>query len=162
MAAAAPAPEAAPVRIPSLGRRILLAALRLIPSFLLLIALPTAALSYVSSRGYDIPVSVYAVTVWGALLIAIGVAQYVSKPTVAYGPLSIAYSAVVLLYLDYLRSLSPYRFVIPGESASLTAGYSMFLELLMIVPAMGIVAGLLITVEDIRSPKERLPFDFPG
>jgi hypothetical protein len=38
----------------------------------------------------------------------------------------------------------------------------MFLELVMIVPAIGIIVGLLITAEDARAPKERLPFDFPA
>lgn len=161
-APAPPNPEAPGYRVPSLGYRILVAALRLIPAFLLLVALPAATLSFLSSRGIALPVSVFAVTVWGLLLLAIGAAQYILKPTPAYGPVSVAYSSVALLYLYYLVTLSPYRFVIPGGSASVAAGYSTFLELLMIVPALGIVFGVLTTIEDARSPKERLPYDYPA
>jgi hypothetical protein len=156
------APEAAPARIPSLSYRILVAALRLIPGFLLLVALPAAVLTFVNSRGYAIPISVFAVTAWGVALLVIGAAQYVLKPTRAYGPLSIAYSSVGLLYLYYALSLSPYRVSLSGGTASFAAGYGTFLEVLMIVPALGIVSGLLTTIEDARSPTERLPFDFPA
>jgi len=148
-------------RVPSLGYRILMAGLRLIPSFLILIAIPAAALSYLSSRGIALPISVFEVTLWGALLLALGAAQYILKPTVAYGPTSIAYSAVALAYLYYVVTISPYRFTLPGGSASIAAGYSSFLELLMIVPAIGVLVGILTTVEDVRSPSERLPFDYP-
>jgi len=149
-------------QIPSLGYRILMAALRLIPSFLLLVLLPVAALAYVNARGYALPISEDAVAVWGILLVAIAAVQYILKPTPAYGPLTVLYSAVGLAYLAYAITLSPYRFVLPGGTASVAAGYSEFLELLLIVPALGILAGLLTTVEDLRTPKERLRFDFPG
>lgn len=157
-----PASEAAGYRIPSLGYRILVTALWLIPMFFLLVALPVAALTFVNSRGIALPIPIFAITVWGILLLALGAARNILKPTPAYGPLSVATSLVYLLYLYYLISLSPYRFTLPGGSASLAAGYSMFIELLMIVPAFGLVAGILTTVEDARSPKERLPFDFPA
>jgi len=160
--AAYPGREYPGYRIPSLGSRIVIAALRIIPSFFLLIALPVAALAFVQSRGIALPISPYAVTVYGIALIALGAARYVMKPTVAYGPLSVTASAVSLLYLYYAISLSPYRLVIPGGSATVVAGYTLFLELLMIVPAIGVVVGLLTTLEDYRSPTERLPFDFPA
>jgi hypothetical protein len=154
--------EVAGYRIPSLGYRIVVAALRLIPIFFLLVALPVAALSFLSSRGIALPLSTFAVTVWGLLLIALGTARYILKPTPAYGPLSIAASLVTAFYVLYAISLSPYRFVLPGGSASVQAGYSLFLELVLIVPVIGIVVGVLVTIEDARSPKERLPFDYPA
>ncbi|MGA3021362.1 MAG: hypothetical protein ABSE66_00940 [Thermoplasmata archaeon] len=157
-----PAQETGGYQIPSLGYRILVAALRLIPSFFLLVALPVAALTFVNSRGIALPISIFEVEAWGLVLLALGTARYISKPTRAYGPLSVAVSLMALLYLLYALTLSPYRLVIPGGSASVAAGYSMFLELAMVVPAIGIVVGLLITFEDARSPKERLPFDYPA
>jgi hypothetical protein len=157
-----PRQETGGYQIPSLGYRILVAALRLIPAFFLLVALPVAALTFVDSRGIALPISVFAVEGWGFLLLGLGTAQYISKPTRAYGPLMVVTSLLGLLYLFYALTLSPYRFVIPGGSASISAGYSMFLELVMIVPAIGIIVGLLITAEDARAPKERLPFDFPA
>jgi len=157
-----PTSESAGYRVPSLGYRILVASLRLIPLFFLLVALPIAALTFVNSHGIALPVSTYAVEVWGILLLALGSARYILKPTRAYGPISIVTSAVGLLYLLYLRSLSPYHLVVPGGAASVVAGYALFLELLMIVPAIGIVVGLLVSVEDARSRTERLMFDYPA
>lgn len=154
--------EAPGYRIPSLGYRIVVAALRLIPAFFVLIALPVAALTFVQSRGISLPISTYAVTVWGIVILGIGAARYVLKPTRAYGPLSIAASGATLLYLYYALTLSPYRLTIPGGSATVIAGYALFLELLMIVPALGIASGVLTTIEDARSRTERLPFDFPA
>lgn len=149
-------------RIPSLGYRIVIAALRMIPTFIVLVALPVAALTFLNSRGIALPISTYAVTVWGIVLIALGAARYVLKPTPAFGPLTIVISTVSLLYLYYALLLSPYRFVVPGGTDSLAVGYSTFLELVMIVPAIGLVVGVLTTMEDARSRTERLPFDFPA
>ena len=157
-----PTPEALGYRIPSLAYRILVAALRLILSFVVFVAIPVAVLAYVHSRGVAIPISIAAVTTWGVLLLVLTAARYILKPTVAYGPLSIAVSGVFFAYLYYLVLLSPYRFVIPGGSASVAAGYSEFLEILMIVPAVEILAGILTTVEDAVHPGERLPFDYPA
>lgn len=157
-----PTPEGPGYRIPSLGYRILVATLRLIVSFVLLVALPVALLAYVHSRGIDIPISIAAVTTWGAVLLTLSAARYVLKPTIAYGPLSIVVGAVFFLYLVYLVSLSPYRFVLPGESVSVAAGYSLVLEILMIVPILDMIAGTLTTIEDAASPRERLPFDYPA
>jgi len=159
---APPSTEAGGYQIPSLGYRILIAALGLIPSFFLLIGLPVAVLTFVSSHGVALPISVDAVIVWGFVLLALGAARSILKPTAAYGPLSIATSLVTLLYLAYALSLSPYRLTIPGGSATVAAGYAGFLEIAMIVPALGRLAGVLTTVEDARAPKERLPFDYPA
>lgn len=160
--AARPTSEGAGYRVPSLGYRILVAAFRLILSFIVFVALPVSVLAYVQSRGVSIPVPISAVTTWGVVLLALSAARYILKPTAAYGPLSIAFAAVVFAYLYYLITLSPYRFVIPGGSASLAAGYSMFLEVLLIVPVLEMIAGVLTTVEDAAHPGERLPFDFPA
>lgn len=157
-----PAAPALPSRIPSLGYRILIAGFRVVLSFVFFVAVPVAVLAYVHSRGVAIPVSIAAVTTWGLLLLVLSAARYVLKPTAAFGPLSIAVSGVFLAYLYYLLMLSPYRFVLPGGSASIAAGYSMFLEILMIVPALEIVAGVLTTFEDAVHPGERLPFDYPA
>ena len=155
------APEAPGYHVPSLGYRILVAALRLIPAFFLLVILPVAVLTFVNSKGISLPISTTVVTEWGVLLIALGAARYVLRPTRAFGPVSIAASFVALLYLVYAASLSPYRFTVPGGSASIAAGYALFLDLMMIIPAIGIVVGALVTVEDRNFP-ERLVFDFPA
>lgn len=160
--AAPRASEASGYHIPSLGYRIFVAGFRLILWFVAFIALPVAVLAYVHSRGVAIPVSTVAVTTWGLALTVLSTARYVLKPTVAYGPLSIAVAGVLFAYLYYLILLSPYQFVLPGGSASIAAGYSMFLEILLIVPAVDLVAGVLTTIEDATHPGERLPFDYPA
>lgn len=160
--ATAPTPEVVGYNVPSLGYRIVIAALRLIPLFFLLIALPVGVLTFVGSHGIAVPISTTAVEVYGFLVIAILTARYVLKPTAAYGPLSVTASLVSLLFLYYALSLSPYRLVVPGGSASIEIGFALFLELLMIIPALGVVAGVLTTIEDVRSPRERLPFDYPA
>lgn len=154
--------EVSGYQIPSLGYRILVAGFRLIMSFVAFIAIPVAVLAYVQSRGVAIPVSTAAVTSWGLALMVLSAARYILKPTVAYGPLSIAVAGVLFAYLYYLVILSPYRFVVPGGSASIAAGYSMFLEILMVVPAVDFFAGILTTIEDATHPGERLPFDYPA
>jgi len=156
-----PPASALPYRIPSLAYRILIAGFRVVLAFVFFVAIPVAVLAYVHSRGVAIPISIAAVTTWGLLLLILSAARYVLKPTAAFGPLSIAVSGVFFAYLYYLVLLSPYRFVLPGGSASLAASYSMFLEILMIVPAVEILAGILTTVEDVAHPGERLPFDYP-
>lgn len=166
MSSATPVPptpaDAVGYRIPSLGYRIVIAGLRVVLTFVFYVALPVAALGYVQSHGVAIPISIAAVTTWGVLLLALSAVRYVLKPTAAFGPLSIALDGVFFAYLYYLLLLSPYRFVVPGGSASLAAGYSMFIEILMIVPALGILAGILTTIEDAAHPRERLPFDYPA
>lgn len=155
-------PETLGYRIPSLPYRIVIAVLRAFLSFVFFVAIPVAALAYVHSRGLAIPVPIAAVTTWGVVLLVLSAARYILKPTAAYGPLSIALDGVFFGYLYYLLLLSPYRFVVPGGSVSLAAGYSLFIEILMIVPAVGILAGILTTIEDVSHPKERLPFDYPA
>jgi len=162
-APAAPATaEVVGYNVPSLGYRIVVAALRLIPLFFVLIALPVGVLTFVGSHGIAVPISPAAVEFYGLVVIAILTARYVLKPTAAYGPLSAAASLVSLLFLYYALSLSPYHLTVPGGSASISVGYVLFLEILMIIPAFGLVAGILTTIEDVRSPKERLPFDYPA
>ena len=159
---ATPPAEVVGYNVPSLGYRIVVASLRLIPLFFVLVALPVGVLTFVSSHGIAVPISVAAVELYGLLFIAILTARYILKPTAAYGPLSVAASLVSLLFLYYALSLSPYHLAIPGGSASIDIGFALFLELLMIIPAFGLVAGILTTIEDVRSPKERLPFDYPA
>jgi len=154
-------PEALGYRIPSLTYRIFVGGLRMILSFVFFVALPVAALTYVHARGIPIPVSIAAVTGWGIALLVLSAVRYVLKPTIAFGPLSVVLALVFFLYLYYLLSLSPYRLVLPGGTVSVAAGYSLFIEILMVAALVEMLAGFLVTVEDLWSPRERLPFDYP-
>lgn len=148
-------------RIPSLGYRILAGGLRLIPLLVLLVGVPDAVLAFLSSRGITLPVSLLTVTVAGIAISVLSAARYVLKPTRAYGPVSALTSGVTLVYLFVLWLGATYRIAVPNSSLVLTIGYAKLIALLLIVPAVALLAGLVTTVEDVRSPQERLPFDFP-
>ena len=147
--------------VPSLGYRILAGGLRLIPLLVLLVGVPDTALSYLSARGITLPVSVLTVTTGGIAISVLVTARYIFRPTRAYGPLSVLTSGVTLAYLFVLWLGATYHIAVPESSLVLTIGYAELIALLLIVPALALVAGLVTTIEDLRFPGERLPFDFP-
>jgi hypothetical protein len=149
-------------RIPSLGYRILGGALRLVPAVLLLVGIPAGILAYASSRGISLPISIVTVSVFGFVLAILAAVRYIVKPTRLFGPISMAASAVAIVYLVLLYRTSPYRFAIPGTQATLGIGFTDLVLLLLLVPAITLGAGLVTTIEDVRHPSERLPFDYPA
>ena len=58
-------------RIPGLGWRITLGALRMIPLVLLLVGLPAALLTYLSTNGVALPISILTVTIFGVVISAL-------------------------------------------------------------------------------------------
>ena len=148
-------------KIPSLGWRIAVGALRLIPMVLLFVGLPGALLAFLMSNGITLPLSILTVTVFGILICALVTARYIAKPTVVYGPLAIAVAVVTLLYLRVILAAASYTFTLPNSDFALTLNYLELIELLLIVPTLALAAGIVTTVEDFRTPRERLPFDFP-
>jgi hypothetical protein len=148
-------------RLPSFGYRILAGAARLVPLVVVLVGLPVAALDYLASRSISLPVSVATVTAYGIAISALSTARYIVKPTRAYGPVSMAASAVALAYLFTLWLQATYRISVPNSSVSISVGFVELVDLLLLVPTLALLAGLLTAVEDLRSPTERLAFDFP-
>jgi hypothetical protein len=154
-----PRPEA--YHVPSLGYRVLAGALRLVPLVILLVGLPVAVLTYLASHQISLPVSIATVTIFGIAIAALSTARYISKPTPAYGPLSMATSAVTLAYLFTLWLQATYRIAVPNSAVTISIGYVELIDLLLLIPALGLIAGMITTVEDLRSPTERLPFAYP-
>jgi hypothetical protein len=148
-------------RIPSLGWRILGGALRLIPLVVLLIGLPVGILTFLQSHGISLPLPIATVEYAGIAITALVVARYILKPTPAFGPLSIATAVVELVYLYVVLVNATYLLEIPGADVGVAISYGNLILLLMIVPALALGAGILTTIEDVVTPKERLPFDFP-
>lgn len=148
-------------RIPTLGWRITVGALRLIPLVLLLVGLPLAALAFLVSHGIPLPLSAYTVAVFGVVISALATARYVAQPTRFFGPLAVATSVVTLLYLRIFLSASTYTFSLPNWDFGVTITYLELLELALLVPTLALAAAVVTTIEDLRSPRERLPFDFP-
>ncbi len=161
MSTPAPSPPHFGYRVPTLGWRITVAALRLIPLVLLFIGLPVAALAFLQSNSIPLPLSIVAVTVAGAVITALSTARYIAKPTRLYGPLSIASSAFVLVYVLYILGHSTYSFAVPGSDITLHIAYTTLIELLLVVPALSLAAGVVTTIEDARASRERLPYDYP-
>jgi hypothetical protein len=148
-------------RIPPLGWRITVGALRMIPLVILLVGLPAAALTFLASHGVALPLSILTVTIFGVAISALSTARYIAKPYRLYGPISIAAGAVTLLYLLIVLSQSTYTLALPNTPVTLTISYTELIELLLIVPLLSLAAGVVTAIEDSRSPQERLPFDFP-
>lgn len=148
-------------RIPPLGNRILVGGLRLIPTVLLLVGIPAGILTYLGSHGLNLPLSVLTVTIAGLVIAALSTARYVLKPTRLYGPLSIATSAVALVYLLAILAVAQVTLHLSHPAISIGVDYSKIIELVLLVPALGLAAGVVTTIEDVRSPRERLPFDYP-
>jgi hypothetical protein len=147
--------------IPSLGYRILAGGLRLLPLIIVLVGLPVAALTFLSGQGLHVPVSILTVTIAGLTIAVLSTARYVLKPTRAYGPLSMAVSAVTLVYLLTFFLAATLVFGLPQHGISVGVGVEGVIGLLLLVPGFALVAGLVTTIEDLRSPRARLPFDYP-
>ena len=148
-------------RIPSLGHRIVVGALRFIPLVIVLVGLPVAVLTDLAARGIAPPVPILTATAAGISIAILSTAAYIGKPTRAYGPLTIATSSVAVVYLLALLARPSLRIAIPGTAVALSIGYAHLLELLLIVPALGLLAGIVTLMEDLRSRGERLRYDFP-
>ncbi|MGI0130855.1 MAG: hypothetical protein ACREEC_12030 [Thermoplasmata archaeon] len=162
MSAPTPSPSApGNYRIPTLGWRILGGALRLIPLVVLLIGLPVAALTFLQSHGISLPIPIETVEAAGIAITVLVVARYVLKPTGAFGPLSIATSAVTLVYLYLIFVDATYHLAIPNAGVDIAIGYRNLILLLLVVPTLALGAGVLTTIEQALAPGERLPFDFP-
>ena len=147
-------------RIPGLGRRIAGAAARLIPIALLLVGVPAALLAVLASHGIAGPVPLLTVTAFGVAIAGLATARYLARPTAALGPLSIAAAATTLFYVLVLLASPTYSFAIPGSAVTVSFSYRLLAELLLGVPLLALLAGVVTTIEDARSPRERLPYDF--
>ncbi len=162
MSTPGPIPAGLHYRVPSLGWRITVASLRLIPLMLLFIGLPVAVLEFLESHSISLPLSIAVVTIAGVVITALSTARYIAKPNRLYGPLSIASSAFVLIYVFYILGQSTYAFQVPGSDLTVHLAYTTLIELLLLVPALALLAGVVTTVEDARAPRERLPYDYPA
>jgi hypothetical protein len=148
-------------RVPSWGWRILGGALRLIPLALILVGVPVAIMTFLQSYGISLPFPIVVVELAGVVLTALIVMRYIFRPTSLYGPLAISVSAVSLVYLFYILQHSTYVLRIPNAQIAIGITYTDLVLLLMIVPALTLVAGIVTTIEDVAHPRERLPFDYP-
>jgi hypothetical protein len=101
--------------------------------------------------------------VWGAIASLLVGARYILRPTVLYGPLSLAVS---LASMAYLWATVPQAYFLVQRSGpspfSLSLGYGSFLLLLLVVPLLGFAQGCLTVVQDALHPGERISREFPS
>jgi hypothetical protein len=160
-AATAPPATAAPadepiLAIPSLGRRITIGGLR---AFFVLLAygiLPVTALGILSADGLSSTVPRAALVFVAVVLGLLSAAAYIARPTKWFGPISAVASLVSLAYLLYLAPIASFGFSIGGGSLSIDFGQ--LLRILAIVPVFGLLAAVVITVEDFARPRERVRY----
>ncbi len=158
----APEPPTHGFQIPPLGQRILASGLRLVPLLVLLVGLPLAGLTFLGSHGISLPVSDLTVTGFGLAIAVLAAARSVVRPSRAYGPVSIATSATAFVYLLVLLTEASYHIAVPGSSVTISLNVARLIALLLLVPAFGIAAGVVTTIEDARHPMERLPYEYPA
>jgi hypothetical protein len=154
-------PEPAPpYRLPSIGRRIAVTVLWLVPLLIVLVAAPAYALQRLTVLGVSTPVPLALVAGGGTTLSVLSAARRGLRPSRLFGPVSVAASAAALGYLIGLSTNA--RFSVPfGSGISVTLGFSQLLSLLLVPVALSLVAGVVTTFEDAFRPRERLPYDFP-
>jgi hypothetical protein len=92
-----------------------------------------------------------------AILAGLSVA---TKPTRAWGPVRVMSAGFDLIYIFYLLQNPVYAATIHGFMITLT--YSRILELFLIPPGIGLLAGIVTSIGDIRHPWERIQLQFPS
>jgi hypothetical protein len=147
-------------KIPSLARRIVYASLRLVGLLILFVAIPLGLLQLLIAHGIMPPYSLLTVSAVGIALAIIGAATIIMRPTRAYGPLALAGSVVLFLWLLALAKNGVLTLGI-GNGGSLQLSYGNAILLVALVPLLGAVAAMCSTLEDAKHPGERLPFDYP-
>ncbi|MCI4330951.1 MAG: hypothetical protein L3K19_03790 [Thermoplasmata archaeon] len=153
-------PDPSTYRIPSLARRLVVAALIAVALLVFIVIVPFELLTRLSGFGIITPLAATTVVGAGVVITGFAVARHILKPTRAYGPVSIAGSAFGLAYLYFIsRNASA---MIQSHDATVTLTYGTVFLLLVVVPMLNLAAAVTTTVEDVQHPGERLPFDYPA
>jgi hypothetical protein len=147
-------------KIPSLARRIFFGSLRLIGLLIVFVAIPLGLLQFLLDHGITPPYSLLTVSAVGVTLAIIGASASVARPTRAYGPLALAGSVILFLWLLALAHNGTLRVSI-GSGGFFQLDYGSAILLVALVPVLGTLAAICTTAEDARRPGERLPFDYP-
>lgn len=114
---------------------------------------------YAARYGLSAPIDPVFLLVAGAIVAFLAGLSIATKPTHAWGPVRVMSAGFDLIYIVYLLQNPIYATAIRGFSITLTYGH--ILELFLIPPAIGLVAGVVTAIGDIRHPWERISFQFP-
>lgn len=156
-----PPPAPVPYRIPSLGYRLSIGSFLFLLLVIALVIIPVAVLGYLQKLSLAFPISIETEVVYGLALSTLLTARYIVQPTRAYGPVGMAAAVVTIAFLVTVLLQSTYHLNVPQTSLALSLVFTRFVELLLIVPVLSLVAAVVTTIEDVRFPTERLEFDYP-
>ncbi len=156
------APAGRPVaRLPGLGRRVAMASAVFVVAEIGIALVPFEALRRLSGLPIALGVTPFEVLAAGTVLALLTAARHFSKPSRAYGPVAITAAVAGIAYLLWLAAHATIA-VDPGHGVGVTLTYGTVLELMAVAPALSLVSAVVTTLEDLRHPGERLPFDYPA
>jgi len=127
--------------------------------FGLVALLPYYLEQYAAKYGLSAPIEPDFLLVAGAIVAILAGLSVATKPTRAWGPVRVMSAGFDLIYIFYLLQNPVYATTIHGFMISLT--YSRILELFLIPPGIGLLAGVVTSIGDIRHPWERIQLQFP-
>jgi len=145
--------------IPSLGRRVAWACVRAALVLVVIVVVPYYVLNLVNGFGVSIPVPILGMAALGVAFATLGAVRYVSRPTRAFGPLTIAASFVSFVYLLYLIPLASIGLQ-HGGNISVVVEFGRFLQYCLIAPLFGMASGAVTTYEDLARPRERINYEY--
>ena len=114
---------------------------------------------YAAKYGLSAPIEPDFLLVAGGIVAILAGLSVASKPTRGWGPVRVMSAGFDLIYIFYLLQNPVYATTIHGFTITLT--YSRILELFLIPPAIGLLAGIVTSIGDIRHPWERIQLQFP-
>ena len=121
--------------------------------------LPYYLEQYAARYGLSAPIDPVFLLAAGAIVAILAGLSIATKPTRAWGPVRVMSAGFDLIYIFYLLQNPVYATTIHGFMISLT--YSRILELFLIPPGIGLLAGVVTSIGDIRHPWERIQLQFP-
>ena len=122
--------------------------------------LPYYLEQYAAKYGLSAPINPTFLLVAGAIVSVLAGLSIATKPTRAWGPVRVMSAGFDLIYIFYLLQNPVYATTIHGFTISLT--YSRILELFLIPPGIGLLAGVVTSIGDILHPWERIQLQFPS
>lgn len=160
---ATPSPGVAQAPLPRIGAgRVVVSALIVLVWFFFLGYIPFLLVGFARSHGATLPVSETFVLAFGFLLAVLAGFRYLSKPTSLWGPACIVSAAAGIVYLLVLLA-SPVFSVgttLQGTSFGFALDYRVLLMVLLIAPIFRLASGIVVTIEDILRPGERVRHQF--
>ncbi len=121
--------------------------------------LPYYLEQYAVRYGLAAPIEPAFLLVAGFIVAVLAGLSVATKPTRAWGPVRVMSAGFDLIYVVYLLQNPVYTTTIRGFALTITYGH--LLELFLIPPAIGLLAGIVTTLGDVRRPWERISFQFP-